>query len=207
MPDAEVSSQLEQLLQHPALWRGRSVAPIATFASGFAPLDELLPGGGWPRTGLIEILTAAQGIGELQLWLPVLAALTSAADPRWSAFVAPPYQLFAPAFAAAGVQLERLLIIHPAQALWAAEQALLSGACDIVLAWLPQAAARDLRRLALATEQGRAPAVIFRPAAAERESSPAALRVAVEATAQGLQIRFIKSRGVIRHVIDLALAT
>ena len=141
----------------------------------------------------------------MQLWLPALAALTSAADPRWSAFVGPPYPLFAPAFAAAGVQLERLLIIRPAQALWAAEQALLSAACDLVLLWLPQAAPQDLRRLALATEQGRAPAVIFRPAAAERESSPAALRLAVEATPTGLQLRFIKSRGASRPVIPLEL--
>lgn len=207
MPDAEVPSQLEQLLQHPALWRGRSVAPLATFASGFAPLDEVLPGGGWPRTGLIEILTAQPGIGELQLWLPALAALTSAADPRWSAFIAPPYELFAPAFAAAGVQLERLLLIHPAQPLWATEQALLCGACDLVLAWLPQAAPRDLRRLVLATEQARAPAVLFRPDTAERESSPAALRLAVQATARGLQLRLIKSRGVLRPVIDLPFDT
>jgi hypothetical protein len=90
MPDAEVSTPLEQLLQHPALWRGRSVAPIATFATGFAALDQALPGGGWPRTGLIEILTAQQGVGELQLWLPALAALTSAAKSTWAVRSASP---------------------------------------------------------------------------------------------------------------------
>ena len=163
MPDAEAKVQLEQLLQHPALWRGRSVAPLATFATGFALLDQALPGGGWPRTGLIEVLTAQQGLGELQLWMPALAGLSSGASARWCALIDPPFEPFAPAFAAAGVQLEKLLIVRPPQVLWTVEQALLSGACDIVLAWIARVAQRDLRRLALATEQGRAPAVIFRP--------------------------------------------
>jgi cell division inhibitor SulA len=203
MPDAEATAQLEQLLQHPALWRGRSVAPLATFASGFAALDRVLPGGGWPRSGLIEILTARQGIGELQLWLPALAALSSAGQARWCAFVGPPFPLFAPAFAAAGVQLEQLLVIRPEQVLWATEQALLSGACDIVLAWVAQGSARDLRRLALATEQGRSAAVIFRPLTAEHESSPALLRIAVHAIPQGLRLRVLKSRSSQRDSITL----
>lgn len=205
MPDAEAKVQLEQLLQHPALWRGRSVAPLATFATGFALLDQALPGGGWPRTGLIEVLTAQQGLGELQLWMPALAGLSSGASARWCALIDPPFEPFAPAFAAAGVQLEKLLIVRPPQVLWTVEQALLSGACDIVLTWIARVAQRDLRRLALATEQGRAPAVIFRPCEAERESSPAALRFAVQASTQGLHLRFIKSRGTSRGVVDLVL--
>jgi len=205
MSDAEVPTQLTQLLQHPALWRGRSVAPLATLATGFAALDAVLPGGGWPRSGLIEILTARQGLGELQLWLPALAALTRAPDPRWCAFVDPPFQLFAPAFAAAGVALDRLLVLQPPEPLWSTEQALRSGACDLVLAWAAQAPARDLRRLVLAGEQGRSAAVLFRPAQAERESSPAALRLVVQARPQGLRLRIVKSRGIVRERVDLTL--
>ena len=204
MSDADPTPPLQQLLQHPALWRGRSVAPVATFATGFAALDQALPGGGWPRTGLIEVLTAQQGVGELRLWLPALALLSRAAEARWCALVGPPFEPFAPAFAAAGVQIDKLLVVRPPQPLWATEQALRSAACDLVFAWVAQAASRDLRRLALATEQGRAPGVIFRPATAERESSPAALRLAVQAVPQGLRVRFIKSRSVTREVIELA---
>lgn len=197
------ATPLDGLLQHPALWRGRSVAPLATWPSGFAALDALLPGGGWPRTGLIEILTARPGLGELQLFLPALAALTCATEPRWSAFVAPPFQLFAPAFAAAGVVLERLLVLHPPEPLWAMEQALRSAACDLVLAWVAQAPARDLRRLVLAGEQGRAVAVLFRPIAAAAESSPASLRIAVQPTATGLRLQLVKSRGIARDSLDI----
>ena len=206
MPDAVVPTPLTQLLQHPALWRGRSVAPLATLATGFAALDAALPGGGWPRNGLIEILTARQALGELQLWLPALAALSRAPDPRWCAFVDPPFQLFAPAFAAAGVALDRLLILHPAGPLWATEQALRSGACDLVLAWASRAPLRELRRLVLASEQGRATAVLFRPLSAEHESSPAVLRLAVQARSQGLTLRIVKSRGIARDLIDLPFA-
>src|ERR1044071_6445717 len=73
---AEVRSQLAELLAHPSVWRGRSRAAVETFPTGFAALDAGLPGGGWPRHGLIEILTPQPGIGELYLLLPVLARLS-----------------------------------------------------------------------------------------------------------------------------------
>ena len=40
--------------------------------SGYPQLDELLPGGGWPRRGLIELLLQQNGIGEMRLLLPAL---------------------------------------------------------------------------------------------------------------------------------------
>jgi cell division inhibitor SulA/protein ImuA len=207
MPDAATHSQLDQLLQHPALWRGRSAAVQETWATGFAALDQALPGGGWPRTGLIELLIPCHGLGELRLWMPLLTRLTQSATARWCAFVAPPFELFAPAFAAFGLRLDKLLIVRAPQPLWALEQTLVSGACDLSFCWMTHARPRDLRRLGLATEQGRTPAVIFRPLGAEREASPAALRIAIEADPQaiGLRLRFIKSRGGKRGVVDLTL--
>src|SRR5688572_12887755 len=73
MPDAH-EKQLEELLAHPSVWRGRSRAAVETFPTGFAALDAGLPGGGWPRHGLVEILTPQPGVGELYLLLPALAA-------------------------------------------------------------------------------------------------------------------------------------
>ena len=69
-------SELARLLEHPAIWRGRSAARTAAIPTGFDPLDDCLPGRGWPRTGLMEILVPRFGIGELYLLLPALAALT-----------------------------------------------------------------------------------------------------------------------------------
>ena len=66
--------QLAELLAHPSVWRGRSRAALETLPTGFPALDAGLPGGGWPRHGLVEILTPEPGVGELYLLLPALAA-------------------------------------------------------------------------------------------------------------------------------------
>ena len=64
-----------------------SVARTEVLPTGFAALDERLPGGGWPRSGLIEILVSRFGVGELTLLLPVLAALTRRPMARWCVWV------------------------------------------------------------------------------------------------------------------------
>jgi len=71
-------SSLDELLRHPGLWRAREQSGAAggdaTLATGYAGLDHALPGGGWPRRGLVEILTDRCGVGELSLLVPALAA-------------------------------------------------------------------------------------------------------------------------------------
>ncbi len=194
---------LESLLQHPAIWRGRSAAQVSVVPSGFPALDSALPGGGWPRAGLVEILVSHIGVGELNALLPALAALTRQDSARWCAWVAPPFEPFAPALSAHGVVLERLFVVRTGQPLWAFEQSLISGACDAVLAWAPRAPSRDIRRLQLAAEKGRALGVLFRPLAVAKESSNAALRVIVEPTEQGSRVTLLKSRGGHRGGVDL----
>jgi cell division inhibitor SulA/protein ImuA len=194
---------LESLLQHPAIWRGRSTAQVSVVPTGFPALDEALPGGGWPSAGLVEILVPELGVGELNVLLPALAALTRKDGARWCAWVAPPFEPFAPALVAHGVVLERVFVARAGQPLWAFEQALISGACEAVLAWAPRAPARDIRRLQLAAEKGRALGVLFRPCSVARESSNAVLRVIVEPTEQGSRVTLLKSRGGHRGGVDL----
>jgi cell division inhibitor SulA/protein ImuA len=196
--------KIARLLEHPAIWRGRSAAPRAGLPSGFAALDEHLPGKGWPRTGLIEILVSRFGSGELTVLMPALAALTRAAAARWCVWVAPPLVPFAPALASRGVALDRIAVVdgvrHP---LWAFEQALGSGACDAVLGWLRQPKPRDIRRLQLAAERGRAFGVLFRPRRAARESSAAMLRLSVEPLSAGIRLTILKGRTARRDALDL----
>ena len=205
MPASRNDPRLERLLQQPALWRGRHAAQQATWPTGFDALDGALPGGGWPCTGLVEILVPQPGLGEFRLWTPLLARLTSAPAPRWCVFVAAPFEPCAPAFAARGIDLARLLFVASVQPLWALEQSLLSGACDLAFGWLRHAAFQDLRRLVLATAEGRAPVVLFRPAECGREPSPATLRLLVEASPDCLSLRLLKSRGGSRERIELVL--
>ena len=216
-----LNPELARLLEHPAIWRGVSAAQAEVLPTGFGELDAHLPGGGWPRSGLIEILASRFGIGELSLLLPALAALTRRAMARWCAWVAPPLEPFAPALAAHGMLLERVLVVRvPASSprrgpggrgaeavrtLWAFEQALGSGACDVALAWAEQPRLREIRRLQLAAERGRALGVLFRSRRAAQESSHAILRVQLEAVSQGVRLTLLKSRGGLRSPIELAV--
>lgn len=189
---------LESVLQFPGIWRGNQRAQTAENAlpTGFAALDELLPGGGWPRGALTEVLLSRQGIGELRLLTPTLARLSQADG--WIAWVAPPYVPYAAALAAAGIDLARLVVVKPsndADAWWTAEQALRSGACGALLAWLRAADERRMRRMQLAAETGHTWGVLFRHARAAQDRSPAALRLLLEPVTDGLAVSILKRRG------------
>jgi hypothetical protein len=137
--------------------------------------------------------------------MPLLARLSGerAADASgWIAWIAPPFLPYAPALAAAGVNLARLLLVRPrddAETLWAAEQALRSGCCRAVLCWVGHADGhadgRRLRRLQLAAESGRTPLILFRPAAALAAPSPAALRLSLDCNTGTPCLRLVKHRG------------
>ena len=186
------------LPHHPALWRGDALAPLARagVATGFAELDAELPGGGWPSGMLTEVLPACPGIGELRLLAPVLSRLS--AQGRYLAWIAPPHLPYAPALAAAGIDLSRLLIVRTTQqqdTLWAIEQALRSRACAAVLAWPPQARFADLRRLQLAAQEGQSLVWLFRPPEAAAAPSPAPLRLALSSQAGVPLLDIFKRRG------------
>jgi cell division inhibitor SulA/protein ImuA len=198
----EAAARLAHLPAHPAIWRGSDLAAtrFKSIESGFAPLDAQLPSGGWPVGLLTELMPAHEGIGELRILGSALASLS--ARGRQLAWIAPPHTPYAPALAAAGIDTSKLVIVKTRceqDALWAAEQALASNACGAVLAWLRGGKSavkfQELRRLQLAAESGQALALLFRPPEAERESSPAALRIALETCDGGLAVHIVKRRG------------
>lgn len=188
---------LEDLLRQHSLWRGGALGrSTEAVPSGYAALDRELPGGGWPLGALTEILGTRAGMGELQLVLPALAALTSAG--RRAVWLAPPHLPYAPALAAAGVSLVHLAVVRAPgrrDALWAAEQVLRAGSCHALLAWLRDARYPELRRLAVAAENGRTFVALFRPRDATAQPSPACLRLALEPAPEGLSVRIVKRRG------------
>lgn len=187
------------LRAQPGVWRAgerQRETGLAHVASGFPELDAELPGGGWPLGALTEILHDQTGIGELRLLMPALARLSH--EGRWIALIAPPYLPYAPALAGHGVNLSRLLLIHPGNgtdALWAVEQALRSGTCGAVLAWPRRVDANSLRRLQLAAEAGRTLGLIFRRHADGARPSPAALRLQLDHGAGDARVRLLKCRG------------
>ncbi|MGD2083129.1 MAG: translesion DNA synthesis-associated protein ImuA [Chromatiales bacterium] len=190
---------LENLIQTRAdLWRGRTPSPTARdgISSGFAGLDALLPGAGWPRDALVEVLAEGPGRGGLDLVMPAVARLSR--GDRWVALISPPLMPYAPGWAGAGVNLSHLLLVHAGdeqERLWALEQALRSGVCSAVLSWAGNLRPERLRRLQLAAETGGATGFLFRPPSAARSPSPAHLRVRATPRAQGLEVRVLKCRG------------
>lgn len=188
---------LEALLQRQDVWRGGRPAGFSrTISSGYRELANALPGGGWPVGALTELLGLQEGIGELQLLLPALAKLTQAG--RRVVWLAPPHIPYAPALAAAGLDLTNLAVIRAPgrrDALWAAEQVLRAGPCHALLAWFRHARYEELRRLSVAAEASQAFVALFRPAEALREPSPAALRIVLEAEAEALKVNIVKRRG------------
>ena len=196
-----MNDALNKLLENPHVWQGQA-QDVHGLASGYPKLDHALPGGGWPRNALTEILLEHYGTGELKLLMPALATLSQppdeAGEAGWIAWIAPPFQPYPPALEQWGVNLERVLIVHPknaTEALWAAEQALSSGNCAAVLLWSETLDDAASRRLQLAAEKGQSWAIAFRSLKALKQPSAAALRIRVRVGEQGTELGILKSRG------------
>jgi hypothetical protein len=188
---------LAALLANPAIWRGTDCAPEpGAVPTGFADLDAALPGGGWPQGSLTEILLAREGIGEIRLVLPGLARLQ--AEGRDVAWIDPPFEPYAPALAAAGLDLSRLVVVRcrdARDALWAYEQALRAPECGAAFAWLAVRDERLLRRLSVAAREGRTWGALWRRPGDSARTSVAPLRLGLAPAAGRLAVHVLKRRG------------
>ncbi|OGA05927.1 MAG: hypothetical protein A2W68_07380 [Betaproteobacteria bacterium RIFCSPLOWO2_02_64_14] len=191
------ASSLDTVFNHPAIWRGSDCARVAlpSVPTGYAELDTLLPGSGWPAGALTEICGERSGIGELQLVMPAAARLSHAG--HWVIMITPPHIPYAPALAAHGIQLSRLMLVRPEadeEKFWACEQALRSACCGAVLMWTDHSRERSIRRLQLAAERGGALAILFRSSRAIPLVT-AALRLHIGKSDNSTIVRILKRRG------------
>jgi len=188
----------------PVLWRGDQMEGSVDRAlpSGFAALDAQLPGGGWPRRVLTELLLPHPGVGEIRLLGPCLTAMQQ--QGRLVMLFDPPARLSAQALTQLGFDVAQLLVVHTrarvipgSDSLWAFEQALKSGHVGAVLAWLPPRLRADrLRRLQLAAQAHDGPAFVLREWAAQQRPTAAPLRLALRAGgADMLELKILKRRG------------
>lgn len=183
---------LEQLSRRQLIWQGSAIRQhSAGLPSGFAEFDHIL--GGWPAQGLVA-LQSVPAIGELRLVLPLLVSLQ---QEGLLCFINPPQQLHAEPFLAAGLQLNKVLLLEKltaADALWAAEQLLHSGLFRVVLLWQKSLSALAGRRLQLATEQQQALLIQYSQAVPTL-SLPLALALHLTPSNQGLHLKVLKQRG------------
>ncbi|RJS25160.1 recombinase RecA [Corallococcus sp. H22C18031201] len=106
---------------------------LAVLRTGVAAVDALLPAGGFPLGQAVELCGEAAS-GRTSLALRAVAAAHR--EQRLCAWVDGPKELYPPAAAALGVDLERLLVVRPPlpeQRVWAAVQLARSGAFACVV--------------------------------------------------------------------------
>ncbi len=194
-----MDTQLTQLLNNQQVWQGKhwSNYQVSSESSCYPDVDKNLPGHGWPKGALTELLCDQQGIGELSLLIPALAKLSQ--QKRWILWVAPPFMLNAPALQDAGVDTSRILVVHAEQVkdvLWALEKGLKSGGCSAVLGWVENMAPNTARRLQLAAEQSQSLAFLFRPQSQQQQTSPSAIRALVSSgETDKVEVELFKRRG------------
>ncbi|WP_169306990.1 translesion DNA synthesis-associated protein ImuA [Ferrimonas sediminicola] len=162
-------------------------------ATGFPGLDRHLARQGWPNCGVVEVLVADPGSGEVLL----LQSLMTPAQDQWLLLICPPFVPYAPAWSRK-LDLSRLLCLTELdrkEQLWAAEQALASGSCQRVLLWLDALSVSESRRLQLAAERGDSVALVFLPLALEQQSHPVGLRLRLTPEPAGHRLQILKQRG------------
>ncbi|NRA59834.1 MAG: cell division protein [Psychrobium sp.] len=131
-------------------------------SSGSHHLDKQLAHGGWQSQVVNEIVSDHYDDEQLALLAPMLAKLSL--QGRWIVLVGAPKKNLKMLTQQYGLDSARILLVHPkdqTDALWAMEQALMSGNASAVLGWPGTINARDLKRLQLAAKRTSALAFLF----------------------------------------------
>ncbi len=207
-PPTFAASALSDSLANAHVWRAGELggASLQTVVTGYASLDQALPGNGWPQGAMTEVLQPQAGLHEWGLVAPALAAVQRASNDvkgQMLVLVGPPHLPFGPALGAQQLDLPRMLCVRGAAGsapslLWATREALQCADVAGVMAWLPDARSVHLRRLQIAAHAHNKLLFVFRPLRAQQESSPAPLRLLLEGAVHedgNLLIHLLKRRG------------
>jgi len=169
---------IDELRRQVGQWEASRHRDEATFSSGTAGLDRLLPSGSLRYGMLTEWLSGLARCGAATL---SLLAAREACRPGGVLVVIDRRQTFYPPAAAAwGIDLRRLIIVHPQSArdeLWAAVQALRSPAVAAMWAMIDRLDSRAFRRLQLAAQAGRTLGLLLRPGYVRGQPSWADVRL------------------------------
>lgn len=164
--------------------------------SGIPVLDELLPGGGWPKRGLVEIILPDPYCNPMSLLLPSLIRLSR--QGRWIAMVNPTYPARSGLLKADAIHHDRVLQVNPhpgRSALWTAESMLYSGDCSVVMAWPNCNTELMGKRLQKAAARGKALGILFRYAGPATQPSGVQTRLKLEVDAQGRAVYLLNGKG------------
>jgi len=192
-PSSHNSSSQDPSSQDPSSWALSSWGEKRpSLSSGCPALDQVLLGGGIRAGSLIEWLGDGPGSGVSLLPLAAVRAVQQNGGvvvivdregiDRRSNF-------YPPAAAAWGIDLEKVVVVHPvndSDELWAIDQALRCTDVAAVMAWPNRIGSHTFRRWQLAAESSGAVGLFVRPAREQGEPTWANLRLLVSPPAAGL---------------------
>ena len=204
-PRATLLCQLQQQLQQ---FEGprRNKEGQSPISTGCPQLDALLPAGGLQRGTLVECFPSLEsesgsGAGTLAM------LLTRAVVGQSGVLVAIDRRrrFYPPAAVALGIDWQQLILVrpsHPAEELWALDQALRCGGVRAVWAPVEKLSAHDFRRLQLAAENSGCIGFLLRPARLRKAPSWAHVQLTVtplpsrpESENRRLEIQLLRVRG------------
>ena len=191
--NAAVVAQLREDIRRLRAAPRKYLAVLRTGVEGF---DGLFPDGGLPLGHGIELWGEAAS-GRTSLALRAVAA--AGREQRLAAWIDGPRELYPPAAAALGVDLQRLLIVRPkapGQLVWTAVQILRSGAFACAVLDLTHTGVRlglaDGRKLQEAAAKGGAALVLLTPPDAPGDGL---MRLRARAVGvEGLSVEVVRSR-------------
>ncbi len=173
-------------------------SPVSSLVTptGIDGLDELLPGGGWPKGGLVEIFVPDEYADVTTLLMPALVRLSR--QGRWLAMVAPPCQTRARLFTDTDLNSARVLQVNPhpgRSALWTVESMLHAGSCGAVMAWPTCNTELMDRRLQKAAVKGKTLGILIRCGQVSSQPSSVDLRLRLEVDAEGSVVHLVNNQG------------
>jgi protein ImuA len=159
-------------------------------AVGCDVLDPLLPNGVVPRGGIIEWLgDMGSGATTLSLWM----ANKVCGEEGVLAIIDARQELYPPAIAAMGIDLERTVFIHPSSRrdhVWSLIQCLNCPSITVSWSYLDRVDAREYRCLQLAAESSGVLGVFSRPSDLQGQPSWANVRLLVKPKASEKNRRY-----------------
>jgi hypothetical protein len=147
---------------------------------GIPALEALLPARQLAPGSLVELLSSGGGAGAWSLAL--FLARNACGSKKVLVVVDGTLCFYPPAAATLGIDLKRLIVIHPrnaADVALAIDQSLRCQAVGSVIGWYDRLTSSAFRRLQLAAEGGGGVGLLLRPLASRRAPSFAALRLLV----------------------------
>lgn len=184
-------------LHHRNAWDNRTTRCASRLTpTGIAVLDDMLPDGGWPKAGVVEVTEPGSRADAMELFMPAVARITR--QGRALVLVTPPFAARKRIFTDTTVDPVRVMQVNPhpgRSALWTVESLLRSGECGVVMAWPGCDTELMDKRLQKAAMQGRVLCVLFRPPCRRQAISDSSLRLGVDVDEDGRMLYLFNGRG------------